>query len=234
MGFGLGFVTRDNGGASHTGPGFNLEMAVGITRDIELGFRTGLRPTDDARFTHADEYGRLFDRETDPYAAGNGAMANPEFRLRGALTRGQIAEVALEGRVVLPFATDAPIGNHTSVGLQAGLPIAIHAGRVARFDTGIYIPIAFYDPAVVGFRVPLAVWFQVSNKVWLGPITGLYFTHIGGRQDFDRTDLLLGFGLGVSLSRNIDLKTMFLLPRVNDRDGAHVFGAGIGLQFRIE
>ncbi len=220
VGLGIGIDART---PSRTGPGFNLEMGVGITEHVELGFRTGLRLGDDARFTGADSYGRLYDRET--FGTGTGSLANPEVRVRGALMRGGPVELALEGRATLP----AP--DSRWIGFEVGLPLAFHAGHSVRIDTGAYVPVVFYDPTLVGFHVPLNVWFQVTPKVFLGPITGLRFTH---QADFDRTDFSLGFGLGVALSRTIDLKTMFLVPRVNDRDGARDFGLGVGLQFRIE
>jgi hypothetical protein len=239
IGLGVGFHDAPPGEHSPVGPGINLEMAVGLTRDIELGVRQGLRLSDDARALQADEYGRLFDRETDPYAAGTDTISNPEFRLRGALTHGA-AEIALEGRLVPPFARPSYIGGHTSAGAEFGVPMAFHVGHSVRFDTGVFTPVSFYDPPIIGFHFPLAVWIQVSHKVWLGPMAGLRFTHRGNPNGFDDTALSLGFGLGVSLSPIIDLKTMVYVPHANDdrafRDfrAFHDYGAGIGLQFRIE
>jgi hypothetical protein len=227
IGLGAGFDTRP---ASHSGVGFNLEMAVGLTQHIELGFRTGLRAGDNAGITRADEYGRLFDRETFDTGGANG-VANPEARLRGALLRGGPVEVALEGRIALP------VENGTRFGAEFGVPLAFHAGNSVRVDTGAFIPVVFYDPTRIGFHVPIAVWFQPTSTLWLGPLGGLRFTHqgpVGPAPQFDRTDLELGFGLGVSITRSIDFKTQFLMRRLNDDGGPRDYGIGAGLQFRIE
>ena len=66
-----------------TGAGLNLEGAFGITSDLEIGLRTGVRFSDDSKATRADEYGRLFDTETETDATGADVFANPEFHIRG-------------------------------------------------------------------------------------------------------------------------------------------------------
>lgn len=222
VGLGVGFDTRT---PSHSGPGFNLEMGVGITERVELGVRTGLRAGDDARGLGADEYGRLFDRES--FRTGTSTVANPEVRVRGALARGGPVEVALEGRVALPSDT----GRHP--GLEFGVPLAFHAGRIVRIDTGAFVPVVFDETTQLDFHIPIFVWIQPTPRLWLGPLAGIRFAHRPG-NNADRTDFSLGFGLGYALSRTIDLKTMFLFPRLNDNPGANAFGLGVGLQFRIE
>lgn len=230
VGLGIDDATRAN---SRTGVGLNLEMGVGLTDHVELGVRTGVRGGDDGAATRADQYGRLFDRET--FATGSATFANPEVRVRGALLRGGVAEVALEGRVVLP----AERGTRT--GVEVGVPLAFHAGRIVRIDTGVFIPVEFYDPTAVGVHFPIAVWFQPTARLWLGPIAGLRFIHHhenlvapGVNPDFDRTDLELGFGLGYSITRSIDFKTTVLNRSLNNGNGVRDIGVGAGLQFRIE
>src|SRR5262249_54203362 len=84
-----------------TGVGVNIEMAVGLTNRVELGVRTGLRLGDaDSRGVEADNYGRLFDRQY--FDGADGVLANPELRVRGALVREEVFELALEGRLVAP------------------------------------------------------------------------------------------------------------------------------------
>jgi opacity protein-like surface antigen len=219
--FGLGLAhARD---PDETAFGLNLEGAVGVTQDVELGFRSGVRFDDDARALRADEYGRLFDRQT--FDTGGEVMANPEFRVRGALARGGAAEVALEGRAYLPIATG------TRGGVMAGLPLQFHAGTSVRLDLGVYVPIIFYSDPYYAFSIPFDVWIQVTNKLWLGPMTGVRFNHISG--DGSSTDFSLGFGLGYQIARALDFKTMLLFPHVNDNN-AGGFGVGAGLQVRIE
>jgi len=206
-----------------TGVGLNVEGAVGVTRRLELGLRTGFRFGDEGRATRADEYGRLFDRET--FGTNHDDIANPEFRIRGGLVEGDVVALALEGRVVLPFE------DGSRFAAQFGVPIAFHFGHSVRLDTGAYVPVAFYDPTVFAVSIPLHVWIQATPRLWLGPMTGVRWVH---RDPRDRTDMALGFGLGYSITHALDLKTMFFMPGINHEEGARNFGLGVGIQVRIE
>jgi hypothetical protein len=214
--------------------GLNLEMGVGLTSRIELGVRTGLRFGDGfARGQHPDAYGRLFDLQT--FDQGGEVVANPEVRLRGALVRGEVGEVALEGRVVLPFEPG------TDVGLMFGVPVALHLGNRVRLDTGAYLPVVVgrpggppFLPGVVGrpggasfaLSVPLDVWIQATSRFWLGPISDFVIDSNGNAS------AAIGLGLGYQITRGIDFKAMALFP-IPDRDLEN-WGIGVGLQFRIE
>jgi hypothetical protein len=225
VGIGIGHTRFDRGplpDATRTGAGLNLEGAFGITEKVELGLRTGIRIGDDGRFTQADTYGRTLWTET--YGTRTSVVANPEVKVRWALYQGDVVEVGLDWRLYLPFETNSRIGG------MFGVPLAFHLGRIARIDTGAYLPTLFYDPAIVLVTIPGYFWFQVSDKVWLGPMTSLRhrFTPSGG----DRTDLLFGFGLGIQVASAVDLKTMVLFPNIDD--GTNAFGAGFGVQFRVE
>ena len=206
-----------------TGVGLNLEGAVGVTRRLEIGLRTGFRFGDDGRATKADEYGRLFDRQT--FGTNHGNVANPEFRIRGAVVQGEVVELGLEGRATLPFE------DNSRFGMQFGLPLAFHLGNSVRLDTGVYVPVVLYDPTLFAISVPLDVWIQASAKLWLGPMTGFRSQHQGA---FEHTDWSLGFGLGYSITRALDLKAMVLMPGINHTEGARNLGAGVGIQVRIE
>jgi hypothetical protein len=204
-----------------TAVGVNLEMAVAIDR-VELGVRTGLRPGNEPdRLIGADGYGRLFDRQYfDP---GDGVVADPEVRVRVAILRGPVADLAVEGRVIVPV-----VANRA--GLEPGLPLAFHLGRHVRLDTGVWLPIIVGDALPVGISMPLDVWFQVSHRLWLGPMTGVVVAPLGANPS--TADLSLGFGLGYQLARAVDFKTMFLFPALNQ--DSRFFGAGAGLQLRVE
>ncbi|MGO9838789.1 MAG: hypothetical protein ACLP1X_31810 [Polyangiaceae bacterium] len=221
FGLGVGHVPAP---VDDTGAGVNAEMAVGITSRVELGLRSGLRFGDDLdRGINADAYGRLFDRQT--FDAGGDVAANPELRVRGALVRHPVFELALEGRLVLPFADD------TAAGAMFGVPMAFHLGSRVRLDLGVYVPIVFFrDDAVTGIRVPFDVWIQATDRLWLGPMTGVAFDRVGDTNG--STSVSLGFGLGYQITRFLDFKAMFLFPTIND--DSRVFGAGAGLQVRIE
>jgi hypothetical protein len=224
VGLGIAHYDEPLPAPNDTGAGINLEMGVGVTRDVELGLRTGLRLDDEGRALQADQYGRLFDRQT--FGTGADTVSNPEFRVRGSVARGDVAEVALEGRVYLPFEFG------TRPGFMFGVPFAFHIGEVARLDLGLYFPIVFYTRAFYAISIPFDAWFQVTRKVWLGPMTGVRFNRFA--DNTTSNDVSLGFGLGVQITRILDFKTMFLFPRINDARGTALFGLGAGIQVRIE
>jgi hypothetical protein len=216
MGLGVG-----HGPPDATGLGMNLEIAGGVTHDLELGFRTGFRFDIDAEVTQADRYGRPFDTET--YGTGHDHVANPELRMRWAVARGTNAQLGLEVRAYLPFESG------TRFGLMFGLPIALRAGAV-RIDTGLYVPVIFTDPTTTIVSVPVHVWIQVTSSVWLGPLFGLRVISQNGSTN----EYPLGFGLGTMLRHNIDLRTWFLFEHINGDAAARTFGAGLALQIRFE
>lgn len=220
LGLGLGHHDRPS---DATGFGMNLDGSVGVTQHLELGMRAGFRFDGDGRATQADKYGRLFDRET--FGTSYDDFANPEFRIRGGLVNGRIFELALEGRVALP------VEDGTRIASQFGMPVRLHLGNVVRLDTGLYVPVSFYDPVVYAVSVPLDVWIQASSELWLGPMTGVRAYY---EDPNDHTDVSLGFGIGYSASSAFDIKGMVLMPAVNHTEGARNFGVGFGFQARIE
>ncbi|MFO0737789.1 MAG: hypothetical protein U0270_18000 [Labilithrix sp.] len=218
---GLGIGHRDLFNHGFTGPGLNLEGAIGVTEQLELGLRTGIRLGDDARITGADSYGRTLWTET--YGTGGDTVANPELRIRWVAYSGSIAEVGLDGRVYLP------IEDGTRFGLMFGVPLAFHLSDFVRIDTGVYLPTLFYDPTQLAISIPGYFWFQVSEKLWLGPQAAVRFASLG--NDGHHNDLLLGFGMGYQVMQAIDLKWWALAPNIDN--GLHQWGVGFGAQFRI-
>jgi hypothetical protein len=220
--FGLGIGHEPN----LTGPGFNFELAAGATRSLELGVRGGLRFGAEGRATRADQYGRLFDTET--FGTGFEDVANPEVRLRYAVARGPVVELGLEGRAYLP------VENGTRFGMMFGLPLALHLGGAARLDTGVFVPVLFHDPARTVVSIPIQLWFQTSNRFWLGPLSAIRLHNDPGSF----TQVLLGFGLGYQMARQADFKAQLLFPFINGAPdqgtGARSFGVGAGIQIRIE
>jgi len=214
----LPLTTPDDSGA-----GINAEMAVGITNRVELGIRTGIRFGDyPDRLIRADEYGRLFDRQT--FGTGTEVLANPELRVRGAPVRTRVVELALEGRVVLPFE------DGTQAALMFGLPLAFHLGHRVRLDTGPYVPVVFTRPVTFDISLPLDVWIQVSPRVWLGPMTGVVLERPGDTGS--RAVASMGFGFGYEITHYLDFKAMVLFPRLSDEP--RTFGGGAGVEVRIE
>jgi len=197
-----------------TGPGLNIEGAVSP-------IRTGIRLNEDAQAIRADQYGRLFDRQT--FGTGNDTFANPEFRVTGEVLRSRIVELGLEGRVYLP------LEDGTHAGIMAGMPLRFHLGDSVRIDTGVYVPIVFSTPTDTHFSAPFDLWIQASNRLWLGPMSGFVYNSLP-----NTVDISLGFGLGYQILRTLDLKTMLLFPDINHNEGSRDFGMGVGIQVRIE
>lgn len=227
VGLGIGHTSFRNGPLPDndvTGLGLNLEGAFGVTERVELGLRTGIRLGDDGQATAADTYGRTLWTET--YGTRADDVANPEFKVRWSAYRGDVVEVGLDWRLYLPIEQGSRVGG------MFGVPLAFHLGRFARIDTGAYLPTLFYDRTNLALTVPGYFWFQVSDSVWLGPMTSL--RHQLAPDVPSRTSFLLGFGLGIQVASAVDLKTMVLFPRITDDEGARTFGAGFGVQFRIE
>jgi hypothetical protein len=221
VGLGVGHVP---GPRDDTGVGVNAEMAVGLTSRVELGVRTGIRFGDDfERAISGDYYARTFDRQT--FDEGADPFANPEVRIRGALVRDDVFELALEGRLVVPFASG------TDAGMLFGVPMAFHLGSRVRLDVGAYVPVVFFPhDATVGIHLPADLWIQITRSLWLGPMSGVAFERVGRRDG--STDVSLGFGLGYSITHYLDFKALFLFPTINDE--SRVFGGGAGIEVRIE
>lgn len=220
---GLGVAHYGAGPLDQTGAGLNLEGALGITDRLEVGLRTGLRLGDGGRATGADAFGRTLNTET--YGTRGDVLANPELRVRGNLVRIGLFELALEGRMFLPVETGSRFGG------LFGVPLAVHVGNLARIDTGVFVPVIFTDPAGTVVSVPVYVWFQPTERLFLGPMAAARFVNAGTTTS--REDLLLGFGLGYSAARFLDLKTMLLFPRINGTEGARNIGIGFGVELRI-
>jgi len=202
------------------GPGFNVEGAAGVTSALQLGLRTGMRFGVPAREGGADAYARPFDTET--YGTGDEVVANPEFYVRGALISGTVLELGLEGRAEAPFSRGP--------GLMFGVPLAFHFGRAARLDTGVYVPILFYKPTRSLVSFPFHLWFQTSDRLWLGPLIGVRVESTAP----SRTEVPLGFGIGYSVTRSLDFKGWLLFQDVANGGDPPPWGFGAGIEVRVE
>jgi hypothetical protein len=217
VGAGIAHVPYDNAF------GVNLEGAVAVVDRVELGVRTGLRAGDPfERGMQPDSYGRLFDRQY--FDGGASVLANPELRVRVAILRGPVADLGIDGRVVIPL-------ENPQAGIEPGLPLAFHLGDRVRLDTGVWIPLYVGGgDTFAGISVPFDVWIQITPRLWLGPMTGLRSDRLAppSRSAY----VSFGFGLGYQILHNLDFKTMLLFPDISD--DARIFGVGAGIQIRIE
>ena len=231
LGLGLGHepgVPVAGADRSTTGFGLNLEIAFGVSHDLELGFRTGTRFGVDGEVTRADRYGRPWDTEAPARAYGGDSLANPELRMRWAVAQGSTLQLGLEGRVYLP------IEAGTRAAVMFGLPLRLRLGA-ARIDTGVYVPVIFTDPTSTEVSFPFHLWIQASPTLWLGPLLWVRIGNDGNTGNRSgHTEYPLGFGLGLGLTRGIDLRTWVLFPDINGDAAARRFGAGVALQIRFE
>jgi hypothetical protein len=205
----------------NSGLGMNLELRAGVARDFELGFRLGFRLDDGGQVTQADYFGRPF--ETETYGTEHDRIANPELKFRWSMARSYAAELGLELRAYLPIETGSRFG------FMIGLPIALRAGPV-RFDTGLFVPIIFYDSTKTVVSIPLHVWIQPTATFWLGPLLGMRVVN----QDGSHTQYPLGFGMGWQLNRAVDLRAWFMFPDINQDAAARTYGLGLALEVRFE
>jgi len=219
--FGLGYG-HDPAPNGPDGFGLNLELRAGITHSFELGFRMGFRLDDGGQGTQADRYGRPF--ETEWYGTRFDRVSNPELKFRWSVARSYAAELGLELRAYLPIETDSRFG------FMFGLPIALRAG-IVRFDTGIFVPVLFYDPTRTAVSLPLHIWIQAASNVWLGPLLGLRFEN---NNPGSHTAYPLGFGLGIQTSRVVDIRMWFVFPDMNQNAAAREYGLGAALEVRFE
>jgi hypothetical protein len=202
------------------GPGFNIEGAASVSHGVEIGLRTGLRFGDPARLGRADVYGRPFDTQT--YGTGSQTVANPEFHIRARLVESEVVEVGIEGRTYVPFSD--------KFGIMPGVPLAFHFGRSARFDTGVFVPIFFSEPTYAEISIPFLLWFQMTNRLWLGPISGVRVVATGG----EHTTVPLGFGLGYAVTNSLDFKTQLIFNDVAHSERSNHWGVGAGLEIRVD
>jgi hypothetical protein len=212
-----GFVDRGN----KVGFGTSLEAAVGLPYLGELGARVGYRFDAVGANAQADHFGRLFDPIVNE--PGVDSFTNPEIVLRGTMFALPLVEVALETRAVIPTASNSDFA------LTPGAPVRIHIPTFARIDTGIYVPVAFNQPAAFEVQVPAQLFFQVKDA-FFGPLTGLLYVQNGGDPN---PQILAGVGGGYTLGGVLDLKAQVYTSQVNDVTWAKHIGGGLGVGVRL-
>lgn len=227
---GVGFGQYTDPSGQKFGTGSNLEAGIGLPFFGELSVRTGYRFGVPGRAAQADYYARLFDHETANM--GNDAWANPEVRLRGSIVDLEVAGVGLETRLVVPLAD----GSNFSI--APGLPVVFRIPKLARIDTGIFVPIAFNDQTEYTISVPAQLWFQVDD-FFFGPMTGIRYNRIttvsvdlsGARTNSSttRTDIPFGLGAGYTVGGMLDIKAQLYMLRINDSEWSKTIGGGLGV-----
>jgi hypothetical protein len=222
LGFGFGHAPTGPD-TSTSGFGLNLEIAGGISSNVELGLRAGFRLDDGGQSTQADSYGRPFQSET--YGTRFDRVSNPEAHVRWAVARTSVSELGMELRAYLPTEQGSRFG------FMLGVPLVLRGGAL-RIDTGLYVPVILYDDARTVVSVPVHLWIQATRALWLGPLFGIRVVNDGGNGN--ASEYPLGFGVGSALNGSTDLRTWLLFPNMNRHEAARTFGVGLALQVRIE
>lgn len=227
------------------GTGLNVEGVLGIVGRVDIGLRVGFRGFNDGgninegAVANADAYARMYDQVTfygqyPNQMYGDSWITNPELRVRVRILHlKRIFELGVEVRTIFPFL------DGTDATFVVGAPMALHLGRIVRFDFGAYTQLLFLPNNRLGglvatFQLPAAFWFQVHPRVFLGPMFGfrLYNQDVYPGSTWGSADFLLGFGLGVSLARHVDFKLQAYFPRIED--GGQYFGVGAGVGFYFD
>jgi hypothetical protein len=218
-------ITESTGG---TGLGFNAEGSIGIIEHLTVGARViGLNFSEDSKVSEASAYASAFDlQNVYPFFSGADTFANPALWGRYQFVDMPNVEVGVEARIFVPFA------EGTRVGLMGGVPVSIHLPGSFRLDTGGFVAIGAYDPVLFYFHIPAQAWFNVTDKLFLGPITGL---SVASYANNTTTSINLGFGIGYSVLPQMDIKVLPIYwPGINNDNGASNFGMSAGVEYRID
>jgi hypothetical protein len=240
-------------GVEVPGVGFNAEARYGLADRFEIGARAGFSsaaqgpPSSISSTPRADfdDAARLFDRMT--FDDGPDHFTNPELRIRGAILRDAVGEMALEARFVVPMS------KLSGAGLAFGVPFALHFGDRVRIDAGAYeVAVLSHNaevlteglqtisvPTVVSLQVPLAIWVQIVPRFWCGPFASLthYFTaspvpgSMAAAVSFPPSLVSsVGLGFGYQIGDALDLKASVM--NLN-RDEATTT-INLGVEWRIQ
>jgi hypothetical protein len=157
-------IFRHRAGPADETFGIEGGLGIGLTRDLELG----------ALFLPLQ-------------LAPSVDYQRPSVYLMGRLARGT-AEVGVRGSITIPT-NDAEF-----VTLEAGLPVLIHFGQVARLDFGAFLQLETSNPLAWWVRFPLALSFNVTPRLALGPYAGFRI-----RLDDRGNEIPVGFMLSYTI-----------------------------------
>ena len=141
---------------------------------------------------------------------------------RWAVARGCAAELGLELRAYLPIETGS------SFGMMFGVPFGCAAG-IVRIDTGVYVPVIFYDPTLTVVSMPVHLWIQASTRLARSAVRA-------ARRQPGRQPRRIPAGLRPRLEPSPSRRSAHLvpLPRHGPQRGSAFLGRGIALAFRFE
>lgn len=213
-------------GTRMAGTGLNLDAALGLPFQLEVGLNLGIRFGASGALTTANAYGRLFDPLSLHVDSGEQSFANPELRIREAFVDSALVAVGFELRFLPGFAAGS-----ANV-LVPGVPLRFRVPGVLRIDTGLNFPVSFSNGNTGGVDIPLAVWFQ-RERFFFGPLSGFFWNNPGSGFEYggvpSEVDIHAGVGLGYTLGGIFDLKAQVLTTRINSSNWANYIGGGVGV-----
>jgi hypothetical protein len=217
-----------NVSTSGTGIGFNAEGSIGIIEHLTVGARViGLNFSQDSKISEASGYASAYDLQNIfPLFAGGDTFNNPALWGRYQFVDMPNVEVGVEARIFVPF------NEGSRFGLMGGVPVAIHLPGSFRLDTGGYVALGAYDPVLFYFHVPAQAWFNVTDSLFLGPLTAL---NVASFANNTTTSISLGFGVGYTVLPQLDIKVLPIYwPGINNDNGVSNFGMSAGVEYRID
>lgn len=138
--------------------GLDAAFGIGLSRDFELG---------------ADFLPLQLTPDVD--------YMQPSLYVMGRFVR-RTVEVGVRASITLPTRD----GEYVLV--EAGVPVLIHFGQVARLDLGAFLQLETTDPIAWWARFPIALTFNIGRRFMLGPYAGLRV-----RLDARGTEIPVGF-----------------------------------------
>jgi hypothetical protein len=223
FGVDVGFAVADDARDDVAGTGLYGQVGYGITDRIEVSVRDGANFGLYGRYSHAEQYGRLY--TTDGVVTpSTGTLGDPDLTLLGRFVDLGFLELAADAELTFP------VESGTHVAATVGLIAVLHYDDWLRFDTGVYATATFVTPTELDYAVPMELWIQptTSAPFWFGPVTALRTI------DADhRLRVPLGVGAGYSVTPDIDLRAEWLIPQINVTPGIRDMGFGAGAQVRF-
>lgn len=212
LGLDVNFTVAD-AGSQH---GVGGSIAVGLARHLELRLAVD---------SGADTFVRL--RDYRAFGVGLSGAEAGELSLTGQVLDARAVELAVELSPGILIDDFSEHGAHAT--FRAGIPLALHAGRFVRIDSGTFVKFVEGPESMHAVLVPLDVWIQPSDRFWFGPHTGFMArgaSSIGGWP----TSVQLGLGVGVRIDTSVAFKAAVQFPAIDHT--TDYWGVSIGVELR--
>ena len=198
-----------------------------LSRPVSLGhgvLRIDAGPSDYGYMDHGELNGsrgfRAVDRPGDAQLRlGLGAAygVTSAFEVGGLLLPlqlspdGDVGDLEFYGRFalssVLALQATLQLPTQTDLGVGVGVPVKLPFGGGHRLETGIELEFIFADDPVANLDVPVAFSFSLTDAVFAGFRTGIFFAAM------EEIAINLGIQAGVTIVGDLDLTGSLNFPR---------------------